>query len=450
MRTRIAIIALNETFDRSWIKSGILNELKQHHDITVFSSYDNKNTFAAASLAKYINTESLKRATFLKNLAWIAHRNTCISFKFNLKRWYFSNFYWYQTELSFRSRVKFLLKQIAIFVKKCTTENRLTIFFVFPFKKFLLQIALKRFKQITELRTLLTEFDLIIYHACSQEKEFPIIQNSIKDSQTKSLMVLESWDNLTSKQIFLFKPDYIGVIGDLDVENAKSIHNFRSDQIFKVGLPKFNVLKSFKYNQPPAMQKDSKTILYVGFFLPHDEITILNEIQKVLTDIKQDYRLLYRPHPVAKTRLINHELDPRVKITRSWNGKELPDLNNEYMSDVLASDLVIGPPTTFLLECILIGAPTIIDLTDDKIHRTNSSNSTKNYLHMKQFVSIFNQNTFKSTDELKNLLISNDFRGSDQIQKINSIVHLDNLSYAGRLDQIIKQILPDKYIQKNI
>jgi hypothetical protein len=286
---------------------------------------------------------------------------------------------------------------------------------------------------------LFSEFDLVIFHSCTLEKEFPLIQQSLKKSKTQTLMVLEGWDNLTSKQIFLFKPNYIGVIGQLDVHNAMRIHGFEHNQIFQVGLPKFEILKRFQYVKERV--GNSKTILYVGFFLPHDEINLLNQLQKTLGNLDENTKILYRPHPGAKKRLFMEQLDPRVQITKKWSSTKLPPLDSEYMSDVLDVDVVIGPPTTFLLECMLIGVPTLIDLTDDGIHRTTSSNSAKNYLHMMQFVSMLDQVVFRSTDQIWDLIFNSSVDRNYITSALDSIVYQDELTYSMRLNKIINSIL---------
>lgn len=439
MGKKIAIVALNNTFERSWIKTGILKELRESHSISVYTCFDNNYEFENVNLREFIHPNSLKHVTLLKNLVWIAFRNKCISFKFNLTRWYISNFYWYQKKMPVIARFKFFTKQIFSYLYKTLIENKLSFFYLIPFKKIIIRVLLRRFKGLTEVEQLFSNYDLVIFHSCTLEKEFPLIQRSLKNSKTRTFMVLESWDNLTSKQIFLFKPNYIGVIGQLDVENAIRIHGFKQNQIFQVGLPKFEVLKRFHYGN--ERKNKTKTILYVGFFLPHDEISLLNQLQETLYKLYDNFQIMYRPHPGAKNRLLGEQLNPRVQITRKWNSTELPPLDSDYMSEVLAADLVIGPPTTFLLESMLIGIPTFIDLTNDKIHRTTSANSAKNYLHISQFVSKLDQITFENIDELLEL-ISNSYVDRNYITSaLESIVRQDNFSYATRLNKVIESIL---------
>jgi len=439
MQKKIAVVALNDSFGRSWIDTGILNELSEIQDISLFTCFDNNYEIPNVDLRKFLDPNDIKRVTLLKNMIWIAYRNKCISFKFNLTRWYLSNFYWYQKKMPTVLRFRYFMQQIYFFLRKVFVENKLSVFYFIPFKKSIIKIRTNRFKGTVQLGRLFSEFDLVIFHSCTLEKEFPLIQQSLKETKTQTLMVLESWDNLTSKQIFVFKPNYIGVIGQLDVYNAMRIHGFEYNQIFQVGLPKFEILKRFKYDKGRVGK--SKTILYVGFFLPHDEINLLNQIQKTLGNLDENTKILYRPHPGAKKRLYMEQLDPRVQITRKWSSTKLPPLDSEYMSDVLGVDVVIGPPTTFLLECMLLGIPTLVDLTNDGVHRTTSSNSAKNYLHIMQFVSMLEQVVFRSADQVLDLIFNSSVDRNYITSALDSIVYQDELTYSMRLNKIINSIL---------
>ena len=110
------------------------------------------------------------------------------------------------------------------------------------------------------------------------------------------------------------------------------------------------------------------------------------------------------------------------------------------MSDVLDADVVIGPPTTFLLETMLIGIPTLIDLTNDGIHRTTSSNSAKKYLHIKQFVSMLDKITFRNTDQIRDLIFNTPVDRKYLTSALDSIIYQDELTYAMRLNKIINLI----------
>jgi hypothetical protein len=90
---------------------------------------------------------------------------------------------------------------------------------------------------------------------------------------------------------------------------------------------------------------------------------------------------------------------------------------------------------------MLIGVPSLIDLTNDGIHRTTSSNSAKNYLHIMQFVSMLDQITFRSADQIPNLIFNSPVDRKYLASALDSIVYQDELTYAMRLIKIINSIL---------
>ena len=128
MQKKIAVVALNNAFKRSWIDTGILHELSESQDISLFTCFDNSYEMPNVDLRKFLDANTIKRVTLLKNMVWIAYRNRCISFKFNLTRWYLSNFYWYQKKMPRILRFKFFIRRMYLFLHKFFLENKLSIF----------------------------------------------------------------------------------------------------------------------------------------------------------------------------------------------------------------------------------------------------------------------------------------------------------------------------------
>lgn len=436
---KIAVIALNPHFERSWIDTGVFKEFSKFYKCDLFACLDNNMKVNNVNILNLFSEKEIKKYSIVKNLAAIAMREKSSSFNFVQKRIYWSDYYWIQKQFCLLERIKFFLKNVSRFLHYFVKINRISFFYFIPFKKLFFKFALTRLKPNHDIRNIFKNYDLVILHSCAMEIFTPIIIRSLAKTPVKSLMVMENWDNLTSKQIFLFKPDHIGVIGPIDRTNASSIHKIHSDNIHSLGLPKFEILKKIEYK---PISKKLKTILYVGFSLPHDEISFLNKLQLKIYNKGNNFELTYRPHPAAKKRLINPTLDSRIKITSKNLKKKsnLYELNKDYFTDLLNADIVLGAPTTLMLEVMQLGIPVFIDITNDKIHRTTSAISSKNYLHARQFIEVFKDYTFSSLDELILLL-----NKSKNYQKINYVelsrfINLDNFSYAFRLKKIIDGI----------
>ena len=429
---------MNKHFERSWIDTGIFEQLSKYFDITLFTCFENKYHQPNLILKNYISSTTRKKTEILKTLAWITYRNNSSSFKFAIKRIYFSDMYWYQKNFRKIPRMNFFVKQVLLYFKKIKS-NKLTWFFLIPFKKSIFTLLVRQFKPDPIIKSLMSNFDIVILHSCMMEPELPIILKSIDCQKSLSFLVLENWDNLTSKQILWIKPDYVGVMGQVDKENVIKIHGFDEKKVFPISLPKFDSLRHFDYKQ--KSHKEEKTLLYVGFSLPHNEINLLNALNNRLKNSDLRFNILYRPHPAAKPRLLQEALHPAIEIVQLEKKSSLYRLDHLYMADVLKSNLVIGAPTTFMLEVIKLGVPFYIDITDDQVHRTTSSHSSKNYLHMQQFVSAFNKYVFSDIDSLIDLMKKDYFNPMEIEINIKKFVQSDNMTYASRLRQIIDLII---------
>ena len=278
---------------------------------------------------------------------------------------------------------KRLLNTLEIFLK-----TKSTFWFLVPFKKKLLHILSNRIPQNTKFLSVLGHYDFIVIHSSGVDKYTSIICNTLSKSKTLSLIVAENWDNLTSKQVMLFKPNFVTSIGDIDFENIKRIHGFTDSQVLSIGLPKLYFLKDV--NRNVNRTEDDFKIYYVGFYLLHDEINLLNNLVEEIAQSGVKATICYRPHPKQAVRHSNRILDQRiVKISHSINHSTgLMDLNDAYKEDLLNADLVIGPPTTLILEAMIAKCPVLIDLTDDRVHRTTARKAATEYLHIKDFVRV--------------------------------------------------------------
>ena len=435
--TKLAIVALNEHFERSWLDTKIFEELSEIYELDVFTCFQNDLKVKNVNITLSVEEKYLKQIAILRNLAWITYRSKCSSFEFGLERSFLSDFYWIQKQFQFKKKLYFFLQSLKNFVK-IFTSNKFNWFYFFPIKQQIFRILLNRLEPHIGLKNTFTKYDLVILHSCMMEPYLPIILNSIKDTNTKSLMVLENWDNLTSKQVLFINPDHVGVMGEVDKKNVIEIHNFSQEEVHNIGLPKFDILGKFKYR---PKSRSLKSIVYVGFSLPHDEIQFLNRLQSRLDKDGENFKLHYRPHPAAKRRLSDTILDSRISITTLGKKASLYKFDDNYLNDVLDADFVIGAPTTFMLEVMQLGIPSFIDLTDDKIHRTTSANASKRYLHMSQFVDLFRNYTFSNIDELMNLLKSGPYETDNYLEDMEKLVTIDNKSYSSRLNEVITKIL---------
>ena len=80
------------------------------------------------------------------------------------------------------------------------------------------------------------------------EPEFIKLVKISKFLKSKILFLVDNWDNISSKTIFIEKPDAISVWGDQTVKHANLIQKINKKKIFKLGSPKFDNYIQLKKN----------------------------------------------------------------------------------------------------------------------------------------------------------------------------------------------------------
>ncbi len=209
----------------------------------------------------------------------------------------------------------------------------------------------------------------------------------------------DNWDNVFTKSIFRHRPDEFWVWSEQQLEHLNRTFGVENLKIQIIGSSRFSYEARRNFSPVKSrMARDSAAmkILYAGQESPHDEISDLMWIVKVLklntfSNIEQ-FEILYRPHPTARARSSESKhlvqlvescsSDSKILIEIVTHGQDLRRRQNEdVMSAIRNVDVVIGAPTTLLLESLFYDVPAAVLLRDDGIHRTSSGRIWHHYLH---------------------------------------------------------------------
>lgn len=221
--------------------------------------------------------------------------------------------------------------------------------------------------------------------------EVPLVAKKLK---TPWHLIIDNWDNLSSKSVFWEKPDHIYVWGPQHADFAQTIHGIERSKVSNIGTPRI----TFPKNLPAAVGERTPFLVYVGQQEPYDELSDLRELALICDS--QELKLIYRPHPLKhmsnkdKEEISKLIVGKKLILNISENFRQLQDnwattlkveidylnLNKQQLlnSNVLC---VIGPPTSLILESLIYGNPTIVMARDDKMHRTTASMYWNNYPH---------------------------------------------------------------------
>jgi len=198
-------------------------------------------------------------------------------------------------------------------------------------------------------------------------------------------LVVDNWDNLSSKTVFWEKPDHLYVWGNQHSEFATKFHGISQDKISEIGTPRLTF---------PTLIKDrelqSNIILYAGMQPSYDEVSDLENL--INECVVNNYELLYRPHPLRKftyaekSRIQEMAKSEHFYLNFSENFKDHRNnilaslnLNPKYLElskdELLGKNLlcVIATPTSLALEALVYEQQLIMVARDDKIYKTTAA-----------------------------------------------------------------------------
>lgn len=408
---RVALFLRNRQFVRSWVDSGLVDTLTQTGDIsiTVYTAsnvLDSLRPGAGYEIVDLGTPSSSTKSKHQLGIGYVISRRNSETFRFKLQRRFLPETRFFCQKGSLVFRFVWLLAALRMLLRN-TWNSRIHIIYLFPPLRKALQIRLwfSREKQLLHPTIAAQNFEWLIIPADSASGYITDWIIGAREIGLKTLLAIDNWDHLTAKSIYIERPDFITVMGARCIEHAVNIHNFKPEQVLPFGLPRFDFYKSSLKTLPRLSHDSPKRIIYCGFSLAHSEIEIVNHLAKhFAASLKSGtLEIIYRPHPGPLKRF-NHSppLDPRVKMTLhgDLSRTTLPDMNQEFLDALASAKIVIGPPTSIVLEAMLIGRSCILDLTDDGYHRTTSAISARRHTHMLDLNYISNLPVANTLDQL--------------------------------------------------
>ena len=209
------------------------------------------------------------------------------------------------------------------------------------------------------------------------------INDLVEVSKLKKIpfvVIMNSWDNPSTKKAMAGVPDYLLVWGPQTFEHAQKYLRMDAEKILSFGAAQFDC-----FREPPEfsrqyfrdlhkIEKDQKVILYAGSSRGADEFDHLCVLEEAIEKCTLDgISVVYRPHPwggggkngkriVEKTwKNIRMEksMETYLEMLKQGNpGITLPDYRHTH-NTLSSVDLVVSPLSTILIEAALHGVPSI-------------------------------------------------------------------------------------------
>lgn len=415
--TKIALVLLNPQYIRSWIDNGLIDELinddeievtifAPHHVIERISEYKNVEKVLIDSI------EPSFASTHLVAMNWIEKRKLSTTFQFALKRTFCTDYKFIVVNRGISDSLKQANKNFKTILFNLS-KKRLVIIYLFKPLRLIRVLLSRRLSAQQRLpEAIVSErFDWLFIPCNAIDEIITDYLSSAKKLSLKTLIAIDNWDNLTSKSVFVEKPDYLTVMGKRCIEHAVDIHSIERSQVLPFGLPRFDTYRNGVIGGQKSNLHSNIEILYAGFSLPHSEIAVVNYLWQGLKSHfpTHEIRFVYRPHPIPIPRIDDvKEVVPGVVTTQ--HGKlertNMPKMDEDYLLSMLNADVVIGAPTTMVFEAMLLDRPCIIDGTSDQFHRTNAASSIRNFTHMKDLLTVTNLPIANDVEEMLKLLVA--------------------------------------------
>lgn len=401
---KVMLLISSELFHRNYVQTGVVAFLARNYKNLVLLASETISEIDFEKVIKYkLNEQHENRHyQFLRIISW-RYRHLSRSFKFRLIRNSKFKFefqlntkknsliaVWSENFNSFKRRIKILTAGSKIF---------------FPIVKYFFDKRLQPAKELLDIISK-EQPDLILMPSSAYD---PVVVDLIKISKMlsiKSILLVDNWDNISSKSILLDLPDGVTVWGEQTKEHAKNIQNFRDEQISCIGTPRFENYFRLR-NKKLYSHFDFKYVLYLGQSLPSDEISVVKTLNSLLTSDEfygQGLKLIYRPHPWAVEQgipdLSDLEaviLDPQI-LARDPLREDVvsfqPSL--EYYPSLLKNaEFVVSSLTSMIIEASIFHKNVIVICHHEPGNYTSPDKLRANCMH------------FEGIERLSNVIISN-------------------------------------------
>jgi len=239
-----------------------------------------------------------------------------------------------------------------------------------------------------------------------------IATKSAEKSGLPWIQVVENWDNLSSKLCPSKEANSLIVWGEQTKKHAMEIHGVAEDRIQIIGssrIPNENRINQLKSKFCSDQESKRLNVFYAGFGSETENLACIEEIYRSLLLDYSDYevQLVFRVHPISlkqNGREFYEDWPTHIQVefpNLNKNSKsDWPQLTDDLYTSMLKADIIIGTPSTFLLEALMFRMPIILDFRDLAPHYFSSRHSFEDLTHFREILSDSTFNRFYSAQEL--------------------------------------------------
>jgi len=328
----------------------------------------------------------------------------------------------------------------------------------------------KLFAQNNNLEELILDLnpDIVIIPSSAADVLGNITTRICKLNKVPVIHIISGWDNLSSKIVYPYKPDFLCVWGPQSVEFARDIHAIPPKRVFTIGVPAFDNYFHLKKDKSKLIALkspyDSEYVLFAGCAVAFDELTALQILEDTIEkEGYQNLKIVYRPHPWRQRRSCPDNFDPRnfkhvildIQMEENYYQSKLSDSNIYFTRTFLPSldyypkllnnaRFVICPLSTMTLESLIFERSVLSVVYDDGIHITSPHNLLR-YDHFNGIEYLegitFCRNKKNLADSFKKVYEETRKQEKSKImEQLRYYIYYNDESYAKRLKKVIDNL----------
>lgn len=249
------------------------------------------------------------------------------------------------------------------------------IIFFFKFEKiaiYLIDLILELTLSKSLKKT--AQVDEIIFIGSPKDLNFDDLMTIAKKKNIKTKLIFTNWDNATTKP-YKIKPDKVYCWGKETSLLSKKIHGISSESIGSIRFEnhlynkkKYKNLTKDIIKKRLNLSLNSNYILFAGVTFPFSELKSLKILNQVIKNKKLNAKILYKPHPYGRVKILQKNIDQLENITYLNDSGE----NNfdEYYFLLNSIEGVISPYSTLVLEGIFFNKPALCLAYNDENFKT--------------------------------------------------------------------------------
>lgn len=445
MRLKIGIFLGSRFHARSLIESDVLFQLQSDNEIIIFTTDDIVQHYSQhLSRVKVhsiiVNSEQNKYFAKHLKLGTLRYLFRSRSFRFRVKRTIVGDYY-----------PEYTLKGILNWAYAVSIAGlKILINYIISITPYYFLVQKLYIKSVLKIASSEMfekySFDVIIGWSQTSEPTAIAAVSLGKKYSIPSLLVIDNWDNLSSKSIFPIEPNGLVCFGPQSAEFTKSIHRFNNSKIFPIGSARFEIYRNQIDNQDYWARKE---ILFAGSALAMEDNEILDVLNNYAMESPHNLIIKYRRHPYPQG-----VVDDLTSIRARYANLIIDDstTKNSTLQSLKATastlekvQVMISMPTTFLLEGLLCQIPTIIISFASKRVRTSSNLMLEKLEHLQGIKDLVGDNLVHNTEELWTRL--DKILKQDQQQKTSEhlkyYITWSPLNFAEQLINSIREIIFD-------